>query len=55
MLLCSNCGHPWVDHRFIWEPYMSSFGPCAYPCKLSSFDFDPKKGEPPCQCKKFQA
>ena len=52
---CKNCGHPWMDHRFVWYPFMTSFGPCAHPCKPSSFDFDPKKGIPPCECQKFEA
>jgi hypothetical protein len=32
---------------------MTSFGPCAYPSKPDSWEFDPKKGIPPCKCEKF--
>lgn len=51
---CKNCGHLWTDHRFIWVPVMTSFGPCAYPCKVSSFERDENKG-PRCKCQKFEA
>lgn len=32
---------------------MTTFGPCAHPCKLGSWDFDPKKKEPRCECKAY--
>src|SRR6185295_18247 len=50
---CGTCGHAWVDHRLVWIPYMTTFGPCAHPCKLGSWDFDPKKKEPRCKCERY--
>lgn len=49
---CADCGHEWVEHRFIWKPYISSFGPCAYP---SDENFKAKPGKEPCKCKAYRS
>lgn len=49
---CRNCGHAWVEHRMTWVPYVSSFGPCAYPNDPDG-SYRPIEGKEQCKCERF--